>query len=332
MLTTNKNKYKCSLCNYDSNKKYNLDRHIKMVHKIINNENEEEAGNVSIEAGNISIFSPKVDSEAGKISIEAGKVSIDNKCPKCNKIFTRKTNLNKHIPLCKNISNILECSNCHRKFSHQSSLSRHKKDCIKNILTKDTNETKNDNKTIVNVQDNSNNTTNTTNNTTNNNINQTIIMNFPDGMSDNKFAFVKDHIAKDNYKLLEKMFINKLPREGFARYTYSILKRPENRMVHKTSPNTKYSKVRRNGIMEYETDKEVLPVLTHHMSCAALEDIHNYKDTVNKVKLNLIDILRFLDDVNTGNDENDNYEYAIEKIKVFILNLSQQLGIPTPDV
>ena len=59
---------------------------------------------------------------------------IENKCYKCNKILSSKQNLNKHLLICKSVSNPLECHLCHKIYFDSSSKSRHLKKC-KGVLT-----------------------------------------------------------------------------------------------------------------------------------------------------------------------------------------------------
>jgi hypothetical protein len=99
--------YNCSCCKYKSNKKYNLDRHINTKHKndIIENNND------IVQNKNNDI--------------------IENKC---NKILSSKQNLEKHLLICKGVSNQLECHLCHKIYYDSSSKSRHLKKC-KGVLT-----------------------------------------------------------------------------------------------------------------------------------------------------------------------------------------------------
>jgi hypothetical protein len=53
----------------------------------------------------------------------------DKQCNKCNKILSSKQNLNKHLLICKGISNPLECHLCHKILSDRSSKSKHLKIC-----------------------------------------------------------------------------------------------------------------------------------------------------------------------------------------------------------
>jgi hypothetical protein len=108
-----------------------------------------------------------------------------------------------------------------------------------------------------------------------------------------------------------------------------MLERAQNRNVYKTSPNTKYSRIWKENGWNYEIDEEVYPVLAYHMSVAALEDINNNKKALkSRGKINFLDIAKCLDDINTENDANDNYSFALEKLKVAVLNFSARFGLP----
>jgi hypothetical protein len=45
----------------------------------------------------------------------------DKQCNKCNKILSSKQNLNKHLLICKGVSNPLECHLCNKILSDSSS-------------------------------------------------------------------------------------------------------------------------------------------------------------------------------------------------------------------
>ena len=88
--------FNCSKCIYQTNKKYNLNRHITTKHK------EEVNTNTNT-----------------------------NICIKCNKILSSKRNLENHLLICKGVSNPLECHFCHKIFANRGSKSIHLKICKK---------------------------------------------------------------------------------------------------------------------------------------------------------------------------------------------------------
>lgn len=126
----------------------------------------------------------------------------------------------------------------------------------------------------------------------------------------------------------EKIIGNHKPAISFSKYMGAMLERPENRILYKTNPNTKHCKVHTDGKWEYVLDDDAFPVLTFHMTCAALEDTHNYKKMTKRPKIDIVSLLEYLDDVNTENDENDNHRNTLERLKLQIINLSQSYKIP----
>jgi hypothetical protein len=89
--------FNCSKCVYQTNKKFNLNRHITSKHK--------EDYNINTNDTN------------------------DNKCDKCNKILSSKQYLNNHLLNCNGVSNPLECHLCHKILANRGSKSSHLKIC-----------------------------------------------------------------------------------------------------------------------------------------------------------------------------------------------------------
>lgn len=267
----------------------------------------------------------KVNLDLQKVNPDLQKVNLNlesnnpNTCLVCNKTFSNRYTLQRHM---RNNSccHGLTCPKCNKVFSSHPSKSRHMKTC--NTLT-----VVEDDVSPIPAQ-------NVTNNVTNNNIiqnqtniqNNTYILNFPKGVEDDKFAFLRDHITMGKF---EQLMGNNKPAIGFSRYAGAIMQRPENRMIYKKNPNTKHCKVHNEDMWEYVLDEDAFPVLTFHMSCAALEDTHNYKKMTKRPRIDIASLLMYLDDVNTENDENPNYKHALERLKLNIINLSQQHKIPT---
>jgi hypothetical protein len=118
--------YKCLDCCYNSEKKYNLDRHIKNKHKNVSlnlniispnlnnispnlNNISPNLNNISPNLNNISpnlnIIQPNLNISP-KLNIDNPKVnnSLPNQCDKYYKIFTVKNNLTRHSLICKGIN------------------------------------------------------------------------------------------------------------------------------------------------------------------------------------------------------------------------------------
>lgn len=83
----------CPHCEYTSNKRFNLDRHVRVMH-------------------------PPESSESPRFQ-----------CSTCYKSFTRRNTLTRHSDVCKQVKSPLECDRCHQVYSMRSTLSDHKKVC-----------------------------------------------------------------------------------------------------------------------------------------------------------------------------------------------------------
>lgn len=279
--------HSCSQCSYTTSRKYNLERHTATVHDI-------NLQNIDIDLQN-----------------------VDNSCSICKKSFASKYTLQRHMRN-KSCNEGLSCPKCNKVFSSHSTKSRHIKTCNEILSNEDKDAATSPlNITVSGDHNNINQNQNIQNNT--------YILNFPNGVEDQQFAFIKDHITMGKF---EQLMGNHKPAIGFSRYAGAIMQRPENRMIYKKSPNTKHCKVHNEDMWEYVLDEDAFPVLTFHMSCAALEDTHKYKKMTKRPKIDIASLLMYLDDVNTENDENPNYKLALERLKLNIINISQRHKIP----
>ena len=161
----------CGNCHYKTNKKFNLQKHIKNVHirdptdhelKISNDEQitsyEEQ---ITSKSGTNNIKNETNNIKNGTNNI-IKKNTIFNSCSKCQKNFKSYNGYKKHQNICKGVVNILECHYCHKVLATQQSKSTHLKKCkikLAQIIVKDYNHSNN----IIN-------NTNTQNNITNYNI------------------------------------------------------------------------------------------------------------------------------------------------------------------
>ena len=114
---------KCAVCNYKTNKKYNLERHHNAKH---NSDLFEENGFAKIGKNvhpNGKIVHPK-----RKIVHPNEKIvhHLENICKKCNKSYKTLKSLIKHEETCKGIDD-LTCPRCMISFSSRSSKSNHMK-------------------------------------------------------------------------------------------------------------------------------------------------------------------------------------------------------------
>tara|TARA_Y100000389_G_scaffold83399_1_gene79957 strand:- start:9731 stop:10789 length:1059 start_codon:yes stop_codon:yes gene_type:complete len=146
--------FQCLDCNYNSDRKYNLQLHYKRKHKKEVNPYDIEKVDSKIEkvdmvetkelkmvgkcAKNINFFE-KVDNK-NKYDFEISNkfekneiiLPITNQklcCDKCKKEFRSISGYNYHILKCDGLYNNLECQFCHKIFASKSTKSRHMKTC-----------------------------------------------------------------------------------------------------------------------------------------------------------------------------------------------------------
>lgn len=102
--------FKCSLCNYFSERKYNFQRHIRARHQI-NLENIQNDKNDKNEQNVCPIEQNVCPSE-------------QNVCPKCNKLYKTKKHLLNHENKCNGFDE-LTCSKCMVSFTTRSAKHKH---------------------------------------------------------------------------------------------------------------------------------------------------------------------------------------------------------------
>lgn len=95
--------YSCNTCNYKNKKKYNVERHIKLIH--INRP---------------LIPEPEIDSR--------------HVCDKCNKSYATKWYLTKHKKSCVGLINKKECTYCNKTLASVQSKKRHMAICKYKIM------------------------------------------------------------------------------------------------------------------------------------------------------------------------------------------------------
>ena len=155
-----------------------------------------------------------------------------------------------------------------------------------------------------------------------NNNNVTInVLKFPEYGED--YDFMTDHITREMYK---NIWDQNKPEIGFRKFVDAVLNRPENRVVKKNNPNINYSMIHQgDDKWELAHDKDVFPILTHQMSCAALQCTHDYKKKMYFMRTDIQRILGYLDDVNTENDDDEtHFKDAVQRIRLMVVNVTKR--------
>jgi len=248
--------YKCNHCEYTSNKKYNLYRH--MVAKHINSNNT----NVNINDTNVNI--------------DDTNVNTDNKCTKCGKILSSKSYLNKHLLICKGVSNSLECHICHRVFSHRASKSYHIKKCKENQFAIVPVETKNTE--IVSVVDSQNNELVLNQSSPPPQTQQIITNNISGDMINNIYNINLISYNKEDEKIdfdISHLKLNELehkirvrcPDSSFKLFCDKLFENKNNQMIIKSNLRNKYSNIHLGmNIWEKILDNYIYPILMSHIA------------------------------------------------------------------
>ncbi len=250
--------YNCVYCEYSTNIKANFSRHIITRHRdkidkscIINHQND----NINIQKDNNLTT-----------------------CSKCGKKLSSKNSLNKHIIICKGVSNPLECHICHKIFAHRNSKNFHIKKCkVVNaeLIEQPTEEVVVDvpssnqieiqqpqpqiiNNTIVNG--------NVINNITYN-IN---LISF--NKEEEKIEFDISHLDKN--ELMTKIKNNR-PDVSFKYFCEKLFENKNNQMVIKSSLRYKYSNIHMGmNIWQVFLDKYIYPIIMTQIAdtmCSFLE-------------------------------------------------------------
>jgi hypothetical protein len=124
----------CETCKYKSNRKFNLQKHIKNIHNREATDKELTIEQISSVVEQISPQTEQISSVVEQISSKNGTniIQVTNTnlaCQKCLKNFKSFKGLKKHQNKCKGVSNPLECHYCHRIFATAQSKSKHLKIC-----------------------------------------------------------------------------------------------------------------------------------------------------------------------------------------------------------
>ena len=263
--------YKCTYCQYQTLKKYNLYRHMVAKHK---------------------------NNNCNFVSNNCNFVSNDCICNKCNKTLSSKYYLKKHIENCKGNIDSLTCPNCLKIFKHRSSKYTHLKKCKSNtnslIINNNTSNILifNDNKINNIITTNNNiyiNNSNINNNNINNNNTNNINLIIYDKEND-KLNFDISHL---NFNFLAKLnYINM--NESFKYYCEKLFENKNNQMIIKTSLKNKYSKIHIGlNIWENFLDQCIYPKLMTIISESMISYIEKYK-TDNTYLKKLIDYLEIM--------------------------------------
>jgi hypothetical protein len=316
MLTCSPESFTCSQCSYTTKRKYNFIRHIRTVHNI---QETVDLQNVDDLYKNVDDNSKNIDVDLQNVDVLYKNVdALLNKCSKCNKCLSTKYYLKKHMESCSNKENPLKCTECHKIFSSRSGLSHHKKVCkgfplvipdkskeLQNIPIQANNMIQQNAQTINNVT---------------NNVNITVLT-CPQSVEEN-FKFNCDNITPEVLMNILKYSNNSFIR--FNKFISKLLENPVNRVIRKTNPKDNHSLIHvGNNKWDYAHDKDMYPIITHHMTTAALDKTiemeQNKKDNFIKCFQKQVKIFNEMD------YDSQDYHDVVQRIKYLVINITRSV-------
>ena len=329
--------YKCTYCEYFSNKKYNLYRH--MVAKHINNNvgissNISKNPNIQNKNSNIEDKIPNIKDKNTNIK-DRNTNNDNNICNKCGKTSSSKSYLNKHLIICKGVSNPLECHICHKIFSHYNSKSFHLKKCKEKqlalVIVPQEEKTQleltsisSNNNIVVNenqlqIQQHPQQITNNniiSGDMINNNINNiTYNINLVSyNKEDEKIQFDNSHLKLNE---LEHKIRTRDPDSSFKLFCDKLFENKNNQMIIKSNLRNKYSNIHLGmNIWEKILDNYIYPIIMSHIA----EQMIVFFNTNNKKTKQLDDYLQIMasqgySNCNTSSYKNK-YKKNIEQLKL----------------
>ena len=229
----------CSFCEYSTKRRYNLQRHTKVVHGHELMDGEHTGANVSLEGANVNVEGANVNVEGANVNVEGVNVEAcvsTWKCEDCYKTFRNKKNLQQHKLICKKVPNPLTCPLCLQTYSCRAGKSQHMKTCKARLANQVS--TKTIQPTVaqtIGTQINNN------NNTTNNiQINNTININVND--------FGKEDLSHITPQLMGQWFMQKngVGLFNFLKHVHLNMEAPHNHNI-RDHPSKKMIEVKKEG-------------------------------------------------------------------------------------
>ena len=235
------------MCEYASDKLFNVKRHISRRHDAsINtniNNNSSAAENVVVSPQNVvNLPQNVVNLPQNVVNFpqnvvnDSDLVVHDHMCRKCKRVFTRSDNLKRHEKACKCLNEKHECDICHEVFKDRHAKYYHRKHCPGPVQQP---------RTMPQSQEITNNITNnqcsTTNigtqNNTQNNVNYVLF----NVQTSDPIEFKTDHM--DNAEVLKAIFNRPEFEDVFIKFSQMMFSAIENRIVQKQNLSRDVSKV-----------------------------------------------------------------------------------------
>lgn len=320
LLTDSQDRYKCSLCLYTTKRKYNYDRHINLVHNMLLSSPPQNIGKT---AQNIDTTAQNIDTNSQNIDITSQNIDT-KKCFTCYKSFSNQYSLNRHTPKCQHITHQNQCKICRKVCSSYSALYHHRRYCkgIPQIESKDTLPSTISHSTVSIINNIQQQNVNTINNI---NIN---LLTCPLSR-DEKFDFNCEEITSAVMSQIINHTTNGYVR--FNRFIGKVLENPKNQIIRKTNPKDTHSLVHiGNGKWELAHDKDTLPIITHHMTTAALGKCIEIERQANQIIYSLKNFQNQVKEINEMDYDDTLYKDILQRVKLALVNFT--IDLQTKDI
>jgi uncharacterized C2H2 Zn-finger protein len=263
---------------------------------------------------NNNLVAENVDATAENVDAMAENVDA-YKCPSCYKSFQWKKNYNKHIIICNGKEHPYQCLECKKSFSSRSSLAHHRKTCKGCPIIPAPNQESIASTSVPTIQ-----------NANQNNNNQVTVLPFPTSIEDLNYDFITDKITNTIMKNIMNKTTNKFIR--LNNFIGKVFENPQNRVIKKSNPKQSHSMIHTgDGNWEFAHDSIVFPLLTHHLTTAALQKLDKVKkdkEITKQLMYSLDDFIKYIEDINQENFNQQEYNAVLQRIKIMIVNLTQQ--------
>lgn len=296
--------HSCQECPYTTTRLFNLERHIASRHNLEKQKNaSKQQKSASLLQKNASLLQKNASCD------EHSCENLPPTCEKCHKTFTRKTSLKVHLETCDGTRKGM-CKLCKGIYNNRSSLDRHKKVCTGQIIQRPS-------QTApivqnITIQQNITNNYNIVDNSTTLNM-----LSFPS--DDTDFDFITKNITQN---MMKKCVTAQRAEVGFNKFMGAVLDHAENQIVRKSNPNVNYSKIH-TGDNEWilAPDNDVFPLMTHHMTTAALAKLEEFKRSMSLI---CDSFQRYVHTVNSDDDCKE-YQDTIQRLKLMVVNMTQKI-------
>ena len=294
--------HKCAYCNYETKRKYDLNRHQNAKHIVNINNYIDKIQNVQNDIPNVQNDIPKVQNDIPNVNV----------CKTCNKMYKTRRHLLNHEKICAKVDN-LTCPRCMISFTHRNNRNRHIKadKCeARSIIHARTPNIQNisGNATIQNAETIQNNNIMNINNNT---------------IQINNFGTERiDHISDEEIKRILQSGINTIPL--YIEKKHFDKNFPENKNIKYTNDNKCHVmednlwKERDIGLLSKNLIKNNTEVLLMYCDNNEIKLLNEIKDT------DKYDHIRNKLFIIYNKSDNQKYNQVLSKIKELIKNSDKE--------